>query len=372
MWLKRIKLSNFRDIESLQFKPDPSVNLISGGNGSGKTSVLEAIFYCCTARSFKGASDEVVQRRETDVCRLEVDGMIGDREAQVAIAWGVGEKKQVKVDGVKLTRLAELFGYFHAVSFLPEDSEIILGPPAERRRLLDLYISQADRSYLADLLTYNRVMSQRNALLKEFNLDEESNEQMKLLSLWDEQLVDVGARIIGKRLGFLNDCREQLRDYYRKIGSGESELECTYDSAIRGDGDLVSMLSEKLRDARRRDLYLGTTSVGPHRDDLKITLNGIQMRSYASQGEAKSAALALKFAIFDYLRDHLGESPILLLDELSSQLDANRVASLLEILPDLGQVFLTTTRAAELRKGLSIQAEINLEAGRSTGMQRAH
>ncbi len=351
---------------------DPSVNLISGSNGSGKTSVLEAVFYCCTARSFKGASDDVVRRRETDVCRLEVDGMIGDREAQVSIAWGAGEKKQVKVDGVKLTRLADLFDYFHAVSFLPEDSEIVLGPPAERRRLLDLYISQADKSYLADLLAYNRVMSQRNALLKDFNLDEESSEQMQLLSLWDGQLADVGSRIIGKRLGFLDECRESLRNYYREIENGESDLECAYDSAIRANGDLLSMLSDKLRDSRRRDLFLGTTSVGPHRDDLRIILNGVPMRAYASQGEAKSAALALKFAIFDYLRDHLDETPILLLDELSSQLDADRVASLLDILPDLGQVFLTTTRAAELRKGLSIQAEINLEAGKSTGTQKAH
>jgi DNA replication and repair protein RecF len=371
MWLSRIKLTNFRNIESLKFAPDRSVNLISGPNGSGKTSVLEAIFYCCTARSFKGASDEVVRRREADVCRLEVDGTIGERSVQVAIAWGPGEKKQVKVDGVKLARLSELFGYFHAVSFLPEDSEIILGSPSERRRLLDLYISQADRNYLTDLLTYSRVISQRNALLKEFNLDEESDEQMRLLSLWDEQLVDVGARIIDKRLRFLDDCRQQIEDYYRKIEDGESELDCTYDSLIHGDLNVVTLLSEKLHNARRRDLYLGTTSVGPHRDDLQITLNGIPMRAYASQGEAKSAALALKFAIFDYLRDKLGEPPILLLDELSSQLDASRVAGLLKILPDLGQVFLTTTRASELRKGLSIQAEIDLVPGKSTGTETA-
>lgn len=364
MHLTAVKLTNFRNLSELEMFPNQNLNLIVGPNAAGKTSVLEAIFYGCTAKSFRGAADDVLLKQDADVCRIELTGMIGDSSTTIEIAWGRAHKRQIKIDGVKVTRVAELFDYFHAVSFIPEDTEIIYGSPAVRRRMLDLYLSQADRSYLSDLLEYNRIIAQRNALLKEFSIDEENSSPLEMLEVWDGQLATVGARITAKRLAMIAATTDKMAHYYRSVESGESILQWTYDSTTGESGANRETFLEKLTQSRRRDFYFGSTSVGPHRDDLQIALNGRPTRDYASQGEAKSATLALKFAIFDFLSDRLHEPPLLLLDELSSDLDYTRLAALTKLLPKLGQVFLTTTKPAELLQGASIQGEIKIAAGR--------
>lgn len=364
MHITRVKLVNFRNIAELEFSPQPSVNLIGGPNGSGKTSIIEAIFFACTARSFRSATDDVLLRKTSDVCRIEVDGVVNDRETTIEIAWGRTHKRQIKVDGIKLTRLADLFDYFHAVSYIPEDTELIYGAPSVRRRLLDLYLSQADKSYLNDLFEYNRILAQRNSLLKEFEIGEDSPSDYEMLDVWDGQLAAVGARINGKRLAMISQAQERLAQYYRTIEAGNSVLAWHYESSIAEDPSSQPAFLQKLSSSRRRDLYMGSTSVGPHRDDIGIHLNSEPMRGYASQGEAKSAALAVKFAIYDYLTGRLHDAPILLLDEISSDLDPNRLAALMNTLPKLGQVFLTTAKPAELRETASIQAEIAVSDGK--------
>ncbi len=364
MHLTRVKLVNFRNVSELGFSPQPSVNLIGGPNGSGKTSIIEAIFFACTARSFRTASDDVLMRKTADVCRIEVDGLINGRETTIEIAWGAGLKRQIKADGIKLTRVADLFDYFHAVSYIPEDTELIYGAPAVRRRLLDLYLSQADRTYLNDLLEYNRILAQRNSLLKEFEIGEDSPTDFEMLDVWDGQLAAVGARVNGKRMAMISAATDRLAGYYRTIESGNSVLSWRYESSITVDPSAPQNFLLKLTSSRKRDLYMGSTSTGPHRDDVSINLNSEPMRGYASQGEAKSAALAIKFAIYDYLTERLHDAPLLLLDEIASDLDPNRLAALMKSLPQLGQVFLTTANPAELRETASIQAEIAVVNGR--------
>ncbi len=364
MYLTSLKLTNFRNIGELQIAPNPNLNLIVGPNGAGKTSVLEAIFYGCTARSFRGAGDDILLRQGSDVCRIEMEGLIGDNRILIEIAWGSAHKRQIKVDGVKMSRVADLFEYFHAVSFIPEDTELIFGSPAVRRRMLDLYLAQADRSYLSDLLEYNRIIAQRNALLKEFTIDEEAASPLELLEVWDGQLAGVGAKILAKRQSMIAETSERIAYYYRAVESGNSILRWSYQSTV-GDSDATrEAFLEKLTQSRRRDFYLGSTTVGPHRDDLEIVLNDMATRDFASQGEAKSITLAIKFAIFDYLSERLHEPPILLLDELSSDLDYTRLGALTALLPKLGQVFLTTTKPAELLQGASIQGEIKIVDGK--------
>ncbi|MCK4858130.1 MAG: DNA replication and repair protein RecF [candidate division Zixibacteria bacterium] len=364
MFLTRIKISNFRNIEEMELSPQPSVNLITGPNGSGKTSILEAIFCCCTTKSFRYVSDSIMRRRDHDVCRLEINGVISGEETGVALAWSKAEKKLVKVNGVKLPRLADLLLHFHAVSFIPEDSDLVLGAPSLRRRLLNLAICQADRSYIVDLIEYHKIISQRNALLKEFCLDEDNDTHLEMLNLWDEQLSQVGGRIIGKRLELVNMNRGKLQDYYKSIAAADSQLDWRYHSSFSLEDDVEGSLLAGLRLSRRRDLHFGFTSVGPHRDDLLIDLDDVTTRGYASQGEAKSIALAIMFTIYDYLTDKLGAPPILLLDEVSAQLDADRLNSLLNILPRLGQVFLTSSRPADIKKSALIQAEMKIDQGR--------
>lgn len=364
MHLTSVTLSNFRNIAELELQPNPTLNLIVGPNAAGKTSVLEAIFYGCTARSFRGAADDVLLRQGADVCRLELQGMIGDSSTSIEIAWGSAHKRQIKVDGVKMTRVADLFEYFHAVSFIPEDTELVFGSPSVRRKMLDLYLSQADRSYLSELLEYNRIIAQRNALLKEFTIDEENSSPLEMLDVWDGQLAAVGAKLIAKRMAMITAIAEKIANYYRAVESGESLLRWSYESSVGENGDNRNAFQEKLLQSRRRDFYFGSTSAGPHRDDLLIVLNDRPTRDYASQGEAKSATLAIKFAIFDYLADCLHEPPLLLLDELSSDLDYTRLAALTKLLPKLGQVFLTTTKPAELLQGASIQGEIKIASGK--------
>lgn len=364
MYLTRVKISDFRNLEKLQFNPHRSVNLIGGPNGSGKTSVLEAIFYACTAKSFRGASDDVLLRNDTDISRIEVSGNVNGADTEIELAWGKGQKRQIKVDGVKLNRIADLFDYFHAVSYVPEDTELIYGPPSTRRHLIDLYVSQADKRYLGDLIQYNRIMSQRNALLKDFEIGEDESSQLDMLEVWDLQLAEVGARINTRRIEMVAAVHDTLAEFYRSIEGGKSVLTWELDSTIKEQPGSSEAFSTRLKEVRKRDLYFGSTSVGPHRDDLNILLNGNPTRGYASQGEAKSAALAIKFAIYNFLSESLEETPILLLDELASDLDAGRLAALMQTLPRLGQVFLTSARPEDLRETASIQAEIKIAAGK--------
>jgi len=363
MHLNKLTISNFRNIEALEYIPDKSLNLVIGLNGSGKTSLLEAIFFCCTAKSFRGASDEIMKKKGSSVCRLRMDGIIKSNDVEVEIAWSDENRKQIKIDGVKSQRLAELFDYFHAISVIPQDIDLIVGPPSIRRRMLDLYISQCDRQYLSDLMEYNRVLSQRNALLKELLLSGEPVDD-NLLGSWDERLAMAGTAIVSKRIALVNRYGSKITEHYRLIESGSSELSWSYLSSVPAEDDLFTAFTSKLVNSRRRDFTLGTTTVGPHRDDLRITLNGLNAREYLSRGEAKSAALAIKFALFEYLYDNQGEYPILLLDEISSDLDQQRVDSLLSILPGMGQVFLTAAKESELSRPNFKGTKVEIVAGR--------
>ena len=364
MEIQRIKINNFRNLENLELVPAAGVNLISGNNGAGKTSVLEAIFYCCTGRSFRATNDEPVMRRGASFSRVEVNGLIGDELRTVAVAWGDGEKKHAKIDGVRLTKLAELLGHFQAVAFVPEDVELVYGPPAQRRRLLDIYISQIDQKYLRDLIEYQRILAQRNALLKDFNLDSEGNGSSALLDSWDQQLASAGARVVTARRKLVEECTLRLQHYFELLANPGGKLEWRYEASAGEEGDEPQQFLGKLRDSRRRDLNFGTTSMGPHRDDITYLLGGVPARNYASQGEAKAVALATKFAVFDYLSGILEERPLLLLDELGSQLDAKRLESLLALLPEFGQVFLTAARPGDLLKAASTAAEMKLADGK--------
>lgn len=366
MHLTRVKLVNFRNIELLEIVPRPGINLISGANGAGKTSLIEAIFFACTARSFRAAADDLLLRKGTDVVRLEVEGELKGGTAAIEIAWGKSHRRQIKIDGVKVARVAELFEYFHAVSYIPEDVELIYGGPAVRRRLLDLYLSQADRTYLKDLLEYNKILAQRNALLKAFEISDDEPADLEMLDLWDQQLANVGAAINAQRVAMLAVTKPKLAQYHSAIAGGTAELSWAYESSVPGDGVTAEALRQKLASGRKRDLYLGSTGHGPHRDDVAITLQNEETRGYASQGEAKSMALAIKFAVFDFLTEKLGDAPILLLDEITSDLDPKRLESLMAMLPQLGQVFLTTAKPDQLRSNARVDGEISLNEGALT------
>ncbi len=362
MHLTRLRLENFRNLEIFEWSPGSSVNLIGGDNGAGKTSILEAIFYACTARSFRASSDDLMIRKGAEIVRIVVEGEVNGGATEIEIAWGKAHRRQIKIDGVKVARVAELFSHFHAVCYVPEDTELILGSPASRRRLLDLYLSQADRSYLSELLEYNRILSQRNAQLKEFEIgeDDETN-SLDLLDVWDQQLASVGSRINGARLAMLNATAEAVDRYHRLIAKTKRQLCWRLESSLDDPAD-PEVFRRKLTTARKRDLYLGATTTGPHRDDVAIEFDAQPMRGYASQGEAKSMALAIKFALYEYLAAGFGEAPLLLLDEITSDLDTHRLDSLMSALPALGQVFLTTAKPQQLRLSPSIQAEITVGA----------
>jgi DNA replication and repair protein RecF len=360
MKLTSIAIENFRNLKRLDIEPAGRLNLITGDNGSGKTSVLEAIFYCCTGRSLRGAVDQAVINRDEEYCRIEIAGLISDQEEQVALAWGRKEGKQITVSGVKGGRLKDLYEYFHAVAFVPEDVDLVLGPPSSRRQLLDLYLSQGSRAYLSDLIGYYKVLKQRNALLREFGLDDNGESAPELLEVWDQQLAQFGGRLTGARLRFLDRYKGKQIDYYHRISGNDDAIGWSLDTNLPDSSDPVNNLLAGLTRSRSRDLHLGVTSVGPHRDDLRLLLRDQVARGYASQGEAKSLALAIKFTVFDFLAAELGEPPLLLLDEVGAQLDSSRLSRLLTILPDLGQVFLTAAKPGELRQAVPSGAEVSL------------
>jgi DNA replication and repair protein RecF len=351
VWIKTLRLSGFRNYEHLEIELAPRLNFLIGPNGSGKTSILEAVSYLAVARSLRGASDSEVIRWGSDECGVSGDIASDGALHTTTLRFGRGGRKDVAVDGEKLSRLSDLVGMLRVAWFCPEDTWLTKGGPAERRKFLDLTLCQMDAAYLEALSGYRRALRQRNEALISWTPDEESE---RMLDVWTEHLIGYGSRIVRARLALMGPLSEALTSLHAGI-AGKGELRVRYrGSAVQfpdvhdPDGvpdeesvrrTFTSALQRVAADERRR----GFTLVGPHRDDLEVTLNGRQLRTFGSQGQHRTAAIALKLAEAKIL-DADGRGVVVLLDDIMSELDDARVASLLEIIGGFGQALVTSTR----------------------------
>ena len=346
-----MELTNFRNYEGLQLDLPPGMVLLYGGNGQGKTNILEAIYLLAVVKSPRASSDRDLVRREAlergehsqVFAVVQRDGVplrviIGLQRAAVADApapagatepLGGAIQKQVRVNGAP-RRVSDLVGEVNAVLFTAQDMGIVLGPPSSRRRYVDILISQVDNRYLRLLQKYQQVMSQRNQLLKAVR---DGRSQPGELEFWDGELVGSGAYIMQRRAGTVSAVAALAAPLHEELSGGGEELRIVYSPSVGGDADerdLGDAMREALKRSRPREIAQGFTVVGPHRDDLLMLLDGLDVGSTASRGQCRTLVLALKLAEASFLRDERGQEPVLLLDDILSELDAKRRARVLD------------------------------------------
>ncbi len=342
MRIRELKLNNYRNYSGLMLAPDPGLNVFEGFNAAGKTNILEAIFLCALGRSHRTPHDaELLKEHEPfGGVSLYLETRGGTRSIRIELV--EGERKKVWIDDAATSRTGELMGCLNVVMFSPEDLQLVKEGPAERRRFLDMELSQLKPAYYYHLQQYNGALKSRNLLLKENPV------RYDMIELWDEQLARLGSRIVSDRTRFIGDLSALASKLHRQMSGGRESLTVRYEPSVpfTNEERLAQTLQEQLADRLERDIYRGFTSVGPHRDDLGLFLDGRDVRVYGSQGQQRTVALSLKLSEIDLIRTLRGERPVLLLDDVFSELDGQRQASLLEVVSDC-QAFVTCTHLEE-------------------------
>ena len=330
MKVLELRASGFRNLETLRFFPCGGLNAVTGENAQGKTNLLEAMWLFTGGRSFRGARDQELVRAGAQEARLSLTFFSGGREQRAELTLRGGARQAV-LNGVPKRGMAELIGRFCAVVFSPEHLSLVKGGPAERRAFLDSALCQAKPSYAIAYARYRRTLNQRNALLKDIARHPELEDT---LPIWDDRLCRSGAVLIRERRAYLERFAPRASAHYAGIAHGREELRLTYEPSCGED------MAESLRRALREDIRSGHTSVGPHRDDIGIEIGGMAARLYASQGQQRSAVLAMKLAEAAVLAEACGEEPVVFLDDVLSELDGSRQLYLLSSLSGR-QSFLT-------------------------------
>lgn len=346
MRLRAISIANFRNHKYLEFEPGHSITNINGCNGSGKTTILEAIYYCALTRGFNGNSD-----RECLMFGEEMFTIRSDFESdhgvitQVTVTYTPQKEKRIAVNEQELQTFSRHIGHIPCVAFTPREMVIINGGPAERRRFIDTAICQYDRKYLSDLMQYRRVLQQRNALLAKYDEPSSIETSMEVLT---EQLIPLAVEIVMARERFITNFSRMLEDVYRWLPEGVHSSITYHSSLLHGEKslskeDMKRLFTEKYRSIKRQEIVRRQTFAGPHRDDIQIFLDGREIRKYASQGQQKAFLVAMKITMLEYLKEYSQEMPITILDDLFSELDDNVTGIMLETLSSKGQVFITST-----------------------------
>lgn len=333
MIIKSIELNNFRNYEVANIEFDKNINILYGDNAQGKTNLLEACYYSAISKSFKSTKDKEIIRFGQDYLSIKTIIDKNDREYAIDISIN-NNKKTIKVDNVKINKTSDLLGLLNVILFSPEDLNIIKNGPSERRRFFDNEISQIDRIYLSDLINYNKVLNNRNKLLRDIAFD---NSIKDTLDVWDMQLVEYGKKIIKRRREFIDELKYYVKDKHFKISGGKEELIINYEPSI---DDMF--FEDELINNREKDLKYAQTSVGPHRDDISFKIDGIDIRKFGSQGQKRCSALSLKLSEIDIVSNIIKDKPVLLLDDVLSELDSNRQKFLLESISDI-QTIITCT-----------------------------
>lgn len=349
MNVAQIRLTNFRNHESSDILFGSGFNVLLGSNGQGKTNVLEAISYLSLTKSFYAANDSTTLQIGKEF--FEINGTLLTQEKienRVCVTYQreTGEK-QFSINRSRPETLGSVIGRFPIVILSPENNAITFGAPLERRKFLDLILSQVSRVYFDDLLEYRRALKQRNKILTDLRIHQRGGED--LLDPWTAELINYGSRIIHRRRQFVNEFETYVKRAYFDVVQDHEEPRADYVGLpeIPDDAAGIAVVLEKAFDERRREeIRRGATLVGPHRDELRFSINGNSVQKYASQGQHKTLLVALKVAEFFYLKERNEEVPILLLDDVFSELDEHRSKHILEMIGSLGQTFITSTSEA--------------------------
>ncbi len=339
MKITSLSLADFRNYESQQVSFDGGLNVLYGKNASGKTNMLESVYLCSLLKSPRTTKDKELVRIGAKFAKVILNVEKKFRSHKVSILIDEAGKKKVAIDGIPVQRAGELLGVLGVVFFSPDELKLVKESPAERRGFLDMGLSQQQKSYFQALQRYNKTLKQKNNLLKEGkyadNLDD-------MLDVWDIGLAEQGAILIRKRMEYVAELNRFSSEAHKTISSGKENLKLSYETAVKTEGDIRRNLEEALLGAREKDKVLGYSTVGPHRDDVKIEIDGIDARKFASQGQQRTIALAMKLGEVELYKKETGETPVLLLDDVLSELDKTRRDILLEATKGV-QTLLTCT-----------------------------
>ncbi len=343
-----VSLVGFRSYSSLEWSPDPGVNLLVGPNGAGKTNVLEAVAFLGTLRSFRGAPEAMLIGDDSDSAVIRAGLSTTQRERLIEIEIPRSGQRRTQVDKTRLARTTDLLGVLRLVAFLPEDLDTIKRGPAYRRELLDEIAVQLWPATHADLQEFDRSVRQRNAFLKMGQRDDAT------LSVWDARVSLSGGRVIARRQRVIEAIGPFLTEAYRDVARSDSAAEITYQPSWADNlermsaGEYSDLLIGSLEQRRNADYERRVTTTGPHRDEPGFALDGHDTRTHGSQGEQRTMALAVKLAAHRAIQDASGQSPLLLLDDVFSELDPERAAALAESLPESTQTMITSARPEDV------------------------
>ncbi len=336
MKVTRLEVNAFRNLSAIELEAHDGVNVIYGENGQGKTNIIEAIWLFTGSKSFRGAGTSELVPLGGVRSDISLDYHDGVRENRLRMI--MGDKKEISQNAVTLSSAAELCGGFCCVVFSPVHLNLIKGSPSERRKLIDMIIGQLKPRYLSVLSEYQRILLQRNTLLKDIQF---SSSLLDTLEIWDQSLAKKGALITKTRQSFIERLKPLCSEFYGGISNGKESFDMSYQSNIEADGEISELtMAAALKAARAEDIRNGTTSAGPHRDDIMIDINGISARSFGSQGQQRSGVLAIKLGEAALMNEILGQTPVILLDDVMSELDDSRRDFLLHRLEDK-QIFIT-------------------------------
>lgn len=334
MYIKSLELENFRNYESLVLSFDKGTTILYGDNAQGKTNILEAIYLSSTTKSHKGSKDREIIKFGAEEGHIRTYLEKDDLEYRIDMHLRKSKSKGIAINKEGIKKASELVGLLNVILFSPEDLNIIKDGPSYRRRFIDMELCQLDQFYIYNLTNYNKIINQRNVLLKDLYFNPSLRET---LTIWDTQLESFGSKIIERRSQFCEQLNEIIYDIHQKLSGGKEEIKIVYEPSVSAS-DIGAMLKRE----QERDIRNKMTSVGPHRDDFAFMVNDIDIRKYGSQGQQRTAALSLKLAEIELVKKITKDCPVLLLDDVLSELDSNRQNQLLNSIGDI-QTIITCT-----------------------------
>ncbi|MFR7904326.1 MAG: DNA replication/repair protein RecF [Coprococcus eutactus] len=341
MYIESIELNNYRNYRKVKVEFGKNTNILYGNNAQGKTNILESIYMAATTKSHRGTKDRDIIRIGEDESHIRLFLRKRDVSHKIDMHLRKSKNKGVAIDGIAIKRATELYGLLNVIFFSPEDLSIIKNGPAERRRFMDLELCQISRLYYQNLASYNKILNQRNNLLKQIYYNKSL---IDTLDVWNIQLVDYGSRIIKERKNFIDMMNDIICDIHSRLTDGREKLEIVYEYNVN-ENNFEDVLREKIE----TDLKYSSTQAGPHRDDISFLINGIDARKYGSQGQQRTVALSLKMAEIKLVKKIISDNPILLLDDVMSELDTDRRNALIDEIKDI-QTIITCTGYDEFIK----------------------
>ncbi len=355
MIIKSLELADFRNYENLNIEFDRGTNILYGDNAQGKTNIMEAIYLSSTTKSHKSSKDQDIIRFGYEESHIRTYLEKEDVEYKVDMHLRKSKSKGIAINGQKIKKAAELLGLLNVVFFSPEDLSIIKNGPVERRRFVDMELCQLDNFYLYNLNHYNKIVNQRNKLLKDLFMNPDLRDT---LNIWDSQLLSFGNKIIERRQVFVSQLNEIIFDIHKKLSGEKEELVIKYEPDVT-----IENYEKKLSVNQERDIRLKQTSTGPHRDDFSFIVNDVDIRKFGSQGQQRTAALSLKLSEIELVKKITKDTPVLLLDDVLSELDSNRQNYLLNSIGDIQTIITCTGLDEFVNNRFEINRVFNVQNG---------